>query len=32
VVVNVRQALLVNSFEILILVLVVIAMTTKPGL
>jgi len=29
---NIRQALLVNSFEILILVLVVIDMTTKPGL
>lgn len=32
VVTNVRQALMVNSIEILILVLVVIAMTTKPGL
>jgi uncharacterized membrane protein len=32
VVANVRQALMVNSIEILILVLVVIAMTTKPGL
>lgn len=32
VVANVRQALLVNSIEILILVLVVIDMTTKPGL
>lgn len=32
VVANVRQALIVNSIEILILVLVVIAMTTKPGL
>ena len=29
---NVRQALMVNSFEILILVLVVIDMTVKPGL
>lgn len=29
---NVRQALLVNQFEILILVLVVIDMTFKPGL
>jgi uncharacterized membrane protein len=29
---NVRQALLVNQIEILILVLVVIDMTTKPGL
>ncbi|HEU0019572.1 MAG TPA: DUF2269 family protein [Thermoleophilaceae bacterium] len=29
---NVRQALLVNSFEILILVLVVVDMTAKPGL
>jgi uncharacterized membrane protein len=32
VVANVRQALLVNSFEILILMLVVVDMTTKPGL
>jgi uncharacterized membrane protein len=32
VVANVRQALLVNSIEILILLLVVIDMTTKPGL
>lgn len=32
VVANVRQALLVNSIEILILVLVIIDMTTKPGL
>jgi uncharacterized membrane protein len=32
VVANVRQALMVNSIEILILVLVVIDMTTKPGL
>jgi uncharacterized membrane protein len=31
VVANVRQALLVNSIEILILVLVVVVMTTKPG-
>lgn len=29
---NVRQALMVNSVEILILVGVVVAMTTKPGL
>ena len=29
---NVRQALMVNSFELLILTLVVIDMTTKPGL
>lgn len=29
---NVRQALMVNSVEILILVLVVVVMTTKPGL
>jgi uncharacterized membrane protein len=29
---NVRQALTVNSFEILILLLVVVDMTTKPGL
>jgi len=32
VVANVRQALMVNSFELLILVLIVIDMTTKPGL
>ncbi len=32
VVANVRQALMVNSIEILILVLVVVDMTTKPGL
>ena len=32
VVANVRQALLVNSIEILILLLVVVDMTTKPGL
>jgi len=32
VVANVRQALLVNSIEILILMLVVVDMTTKPGL
>ena len=31
VIANVRQAMLVNSIEILILVLVVVAMTTKPG-
>jgi len=29
---NVRRALLVNSIEILILLLVVVVMTTKPGL
>lgn len=29
---NVRQALMVNSVELLILVLVVVDMTTKPGL
>jgi uncharacterized membrane protein len=29
---NVRQALLVNQVELLILVVVIIAMTTKPGL
>jgi uncharacterized membrane protein len=32
VVANVRQALMVNSIEILILVLVVVDMTVKPGL
>jgi uncharacterized membrane protein len=32
VVANVRQALMVNSIEILILLLVVVDMTTKPGL
>jgi uncharacterized membrane protein len=32
VVANVRQALMVNSIEILILLLVVVAMTTKPGM
>jgi uncharacterized membrane protein len=32
VVANVRQALLVNQVELLILVLVVVDMTTKPGL
>lgn len=32
VVANVRQALMVNSIELLILVLVVVDMTTKPGL
>jgi uncharacterized membrane protein len=32
VVANVRQALMVNSIEILILMLVVVDMTTKPGL
>jgi uncharacterized membrane protein len=32
VVVNVRQALMVNSIEILILVLVIVDMTVKPGL
>ncbi len=32
VVVNVRQALMVNSIEILILLLVIVDMTTKPGL
>jgi uncharacterized membrane protein len=29
---NVRQAMLVNQFELLVLILVVIDMTTKPGL
>ncbi len=29
---NVRQALMVNQFELLILFLVVVVMTTKPGL